>query len=149
MFTSYYNTQGPKSNKTLNIYNSNLFWSNTIMLCILYFNSIKNTDSKKRGPLDSYSVFHCKVRLLTCLKMASVQAEICSIHVKLTIWIKLNLCCIILNKCGLFIWEYSVNLWLLRLCMYILELSETLYVEFICICDYKFLWEVRLLLTTF
>ena len=81
--------------------------------------------------------------------MGSVQAETYSIHVPVTIRIKLNLCCVILNKCSLFISEYSVNLYVLRLCRYILELSETSYVEFICICECKFLWEVMLLLTTF
>jgi hypothetical protein len=49
-----------------------------------------------------------------------------------------------------FISECSLTLWLLKLYMYIIELPGTLYIEFICICDYnKFHWVVILLVTTF
>ena len=37
---------------------------------------------KERGPSYFYRIFLCKVFVLTCLKMAQVQAETCSIHVK-------------------------------------------------------------------
>jgi hypothetical protein len=39
--------------------------------------------------------------VLTCLKTAWVQAETCSIYVKLTIWIGINLRYVKLNKCSL------------------------------------------------
>jgi len=34
-----------------------------------------------------------------CLRMAWVQAETCSVHVRLTTWIKINLCYVRMKKC--------------------------------------------------
>ena len=51
---------------------------------------------------------------MTCLRMVSVQAETCGTHVKVTNRIKINLCCVRLNKCGLpkpqFVWRQNVGL---------------------------------------
>ena len=43
--------------------------------------------------------------VLTCLKMAYVKAETCSKHVKVTIWIKINLFCVRLN---VVCWAYTL-----------------------------------------
>ena len=42
------------------------------------------------------------VFVIICLRMAYVQAEIFSIYVRVTKWIKINLCYLTLKKCGLF-----------------------------------------------
>lgn len=53
------------------------------------------------GPLDSYCIFLSKISVVTFLTMFKVQAETCSIHGKVTNLIKIKLCCVGLNKCGL------------------------------------------------
>ena len=55
----------------------------------------------KMGPLDSYCIFLSKISVVTFLTMFKVQAETCSIHGKVTNLIKIKLCCVGLNKCGL------------------------------------------------
>ena len=49
-----------------------------------------------------------KIFVLTCLRMASVQAETCSTHVQVPNWIKINLCCVRRNKCSLFLHATNV-----------------------------------------
>ena len=39
--------------------------------------------------------------VLTCLRMAFVQTETGSTHLKVTVWIQINLSCVQLNECGL------------------------------------------------
>ena len=70
---------------------------NTNEWMILCLNIIK-TVTVNRRPLDSYDIFLCKIFVWTCVKMASVQAEMCSTHVKVTFWIAILLCCVILNN---------------------------------------------------
>jgi len=53
-------------------------------------------------PLDSECIFLYKVFVLPRLRMALVKAETCSTHVQVPNWIKINLCCVKLNKCSLF-----------------------------------------------
>ena len=48
------------------------------------------------------SIFICMDCVLTRLRMASVQTETCCIDVRVIIWIKINLFCVTMNKCGLF-----------------------------------------------
>ena len=40
--------------------------------------------------------------LLTCLRMAELQAETCSLHLSVTNRVKTNLCCVRLNMCSSF-----------------------------------------------
>ena len=61
----------------------------------------------KRCPLDFYCFFLGMGFVLTCLKTAKVHAETCCIHVRLTNRVKTNLCCVRLNKCGLFSNKYN------------------------------------------
>ena len=65
--------------------------SYTFILCVLCFNIIKIV-TVKNGALYSYCIFLCLVFVLTCLRMAYAQAETCSMHITVTIWIKINLC---------------------------------------------------------
>jgi hypothetical protein len=51
---------------------------------------------------DFYYTFLCKIFALTCLKISYVQAETCSKHVKIIIWVKINLCCFRRNRCNVF-----------------------------------------------
>ena len=46
------------------------------------FQNYKNSDCK-RGPL-RFTLYLSNVFVLTCLRMAEVQAETCSIHVRVT-----------------------------------------------------------------
>jgi hypothetical protein len=78
-----------------------LYGSYTFTLFILYFDIIKIL-TVKEGPLDSYCISLRMVFGLTCLRMVLVQAETCSVHVNVTVRIEINLCCIRLNKCGLY-----------------------------------------------
>jgi len=48
-----------------------------------------------------YISFVIRFFVLTCLRMAFVLAETCSTHLKVTVWIQINLYCVQLNKCGL------------------------------------------------
>jgi len=45
-------------------------------------------------------IFLCMVLVLSCLRMSQVQDETCDIHVREIQLIKINLCCIRVNKCG-------------------------------------------------
>jgi hypothetical protein len=73
---------------------------------IFYVRALKKWGLYTRRHLVSYYIFLCKVTVLTCLMMAKVQAETCSTHVKDHFWIKINLCCVGMNKCRL--WECRV-----------------------------------------
>lgn len=65
------------------------------------FQNYKNSGCKERGP-QIFIIFLCTVFLLTCLKMAYVLVETYSMHVKVSILNKLNLCCVRRNVYGLF-----------------------------------------------
>ena len=73
-----------------------------IVTCACVLHVIKSGDCQQGTPLDSYYILHCKVVVLPCLRMAQIQAEACSTHENVTIWIKVNLYCVWLNKCNLF-----------------------------------------------
>jgi hypothetical protein len=45
--------------------------------------------------IDAYYIFLCKV---FCIDLPEVQAETCSVHVRVTSWIKINLCCVKLRS---------------------------------------------------
>jgi hypothetical protein len=68
-----------------------------------------------KGPLDFSYVLHFKIFVLTCLRMAEVQAKTCRMHVKATLQMKINLCCVRLNKCSLFmITEFICHLYMVN-----------------------------------
>ena len=50
----------------------------TLLYCIFWVFNIIKIATVKRGALDTYSVFLCMVFVLTCMKMALIQAETCS-----------------------------------------------------------------------
>jgi len=51
-----------------------------------------------KGPLGFLLYQPCKVFVLTYLRMAIEQAKTCSMHVKVTILTKINLCFVKLNE---------------------------------------------------
>jgi hypothetical protein len=61
-----------------------------ILYCTCYVSYYKNSDSKKR-PIRFLMSLPSYVFLLTCLRMAYVQNETCSIHVRAINLIKINL----------------------------------------------------------
>jgi hypothetical protein len=56
--------------------------SYTFTLHILRFNIIQIVNVKKR-PTDFYYIFLYKISVLKCLRIAQVQAETCSIQVRM------------------------------------------------------------------
>jgi hypothetical protein len=63
---------------------------------------IIQTVNVKRRPIYFYYIFLYKIYVLKCLRTAQVQAETCSIQVRVINLIKINVCCFRLNRCGLF-----------------------------------------------
>jgi len=73
----------------------NEIWKSFIILYRIFFFNIIQVVPVKRDPLDRLCcVFLYTVFVLTCLRMAYVQVETCSRHVKVTSWIKIYLYCV-------------------------------------------------------
>ena len=94
--TSYCSTRGHNLIKFFMYTFLKFYGSCTFILCVLCCNVIKIV-TVKEGPLHSYCIFLRMVFVLTCRRLVQLHAETCSMHVKLTVWIKINLCCVRLN----------------------------------------------------
>ena len=78
----------------------------------------------KRSPLHVCCIFLYMVSVLTCLRMAQVQAEICSIHVRATNWIKINLSC---HKYRQMQSNTTINICIAKRCSYIASLNNDMF----------------------
>ena len=76
-----------------------LYFSHYIVCMIIQY--YKNSECKNRS-FRFILYFPVHVLMLTCLKMAYIQAKTCGIHVKVISIDYMNLCCVRLNKCHLF-----------------------------------------------
>ena len=64
---------------------------------IIYVLTLQKIATAKRVLLD-FHIFHCKILVVTCLKIAYEQVETCSTYVNATFLITINLCCVGRNK---------------------------------------------------